>query len=482
MLEALASSDDPALAARAREALALDERVRRARRGIADAHDAAGLRSGSKVRRGRPARRTADAPAVLNREIHDAKNGTDLPGTLVRSEGDPATDDVAATEAYDGLGATWTMWHEVFNRNSLDGRGLTLSATVHYSRDYDNAFWDGTQMVFGDGDGQIFGRFTKSLDVIGHELAHGVTEHTAGLMYQGQAGALNESMSDVFGALVVQHSRSQSAEEADWLIGADLLMPGVKGRALRDMRNPGTAYDDPELGKDPQPASMDDYVTTDSDHGGVHINSGIPNRAFVLAALALGGNAWETVGPVWYAVLTGDGISADCDFETFAGLTVAAAEKLHGAGSEPVAAVRTAWETVGVLEPSEPGSPDGTGSAPQPDPKGEPDPRTPKPGPDEPAPVTLTRTGGITGRTKRADVHLQDLPDEAAGEWTSLLGSNTLQRIAARAPEPQPDAFCYGVCYEPQALDVTLPEPELPDRVKDLFERTLRSPQPRRLE
>ena len=125
-----------------------------------------------------------------------------------------------------------------------------------------------------------------------------MTEHTAGLLYRGQPGALNESISDVFGVLVKQFALGQTAAEADWLVGAELLLPGVQGRALRDMQHPGTAFDDPNLGTDPQPAHMDDYVVTDSDFGGVHINSGIPNRAFVIAALTIGGPAWEDAGRI----------------------------------------------------------------------------------------------------------------------------------------------------------------------------------------
>ena len=198
---------------------------------------------------------------------------------MVRKEGEPATGDPAADEAYDGLGHTHRLYAEAFGRNSIDGNGLHLEATVHYGRLYDNAFWDGRQMVFGDGDGQVFQRFTKSLSVIGHELAHGVTQYSAGLVYRNQAGALNESMSDVFGALVEQHVRRQSAAEASWLIGEGLFTDQVQGTALRSLKAPGTAYDDDVLGKDPQPDSMDGYVHTSADNGGVHINSGIPNRA-----------------------------------------------------------------------------------------------------------------------------------------------------------------------------------------------------------
>ena len=193
---------------------------------------------------------------------------------------------LAVDEAFDGLGRTLDFYWSNFERNSIDDEGLPLDATVHYGDRYDNAFWDGRRMVFGDGDGELFNRFTIAVDVIGHELTHGVTEDEAGLIYAYQAGALNKSLSDVFGSLIKQSDpgRLQKADEADWLIGAGLLAPGVQGVALRSMKEPGTAYDDPVLGKDPQPAHMRNFVHTNRDNGGVHINSGIPNRAFYLAA------------------------------------------------------------------------------------------------------------------------------------------------------------------------------------------------------
>ena len=247
-----------------------------------------------------PARRTAP-----HRTIADCHGSTTLPGDVVRREGEAATGDAAADEAYDGLGATWALYLEVYGRDSLDGHGLPLDASVHYGEQYDNAFWDGTRMVFGDGDGVTFTRFTAAVDVMGHELTHGVTQLTAGLAYRDQSGALNESVSDVFGSLVKQRALGQDAASADWLIGAGLFTDQVKGVALRSMKAPGTAYDDPTLGQDPQPATMSGYVTTTSDNGGVHINSGIPNHAFYLAATAIGGNAWEGAGQIWYDVLTG---------------------------------------------------------------------------------------------------------------------------------------------------------------------------------
>ncbi len=293
-----------------------------------------------------PRPRTATGPttpAGPHRTVADADGARTLPGRTVRAEGAPPTGDAAADEAYDGFGATWSFWSQAYGRDSIDARGLPLLGTVHYGRDYDNAFWDGTQMVFGDGDGELFGRFTASLDVIGHELAHGVTEAEAGLVYSGQSGALNESVSDVFGSLVKQHALGQTADEADWLIGADLLRPGVHGVALRSMAAPGTAYDDPVLGKDPQPATMSGFVTTDDDDGGVHTNSGIPNHAFHLAAVTVGGRAWEGVGQAWYDALRAPELLPDSTFAAFAALTVAAAEPLGIAEQ-----VRRAWQEIEV--------------------------------------------------------------------------------------------------------------------------------------
>ena len=287
-------------------------------------------------------------PGPVNRTVHDAGGSEALPGKLVRKEGDPATGDTAADEAYDGLGHTHRLYADVFGRNSIDGQGLRLDATVHFGNLYDNAFWDGTQMVFGDGDGEVFERFTASLSVIGHELAHGVTQHSAALAYRNQAGALNESMSDVFGALVEQYVKNQSAADASWLIGEGLFTAEVEGSALRSMKAPGTAYDDDVLGKDPQPDSMDSYVRTSADNGGVHINSGIPNRAFYLVAESLGGNAWDSPGRIWYETLTSGSLPATATFTVFARATAAAAAELFGTDSKEHDAVRQAWETVKV--------------------------------------------------------------------------------------------------------------------------------------
>jgi len=344
LLSALADAADAPVAARARASLELDEQFRRRR-----PHDRAAVSTGAEPTTEEQGD-GADDPAP-RRRIRDAEGTTTLPGRMVRREGEPRTDDAATDEAYRGLGATYQLFQDAYERDSLDGSGMPLRATVHYGEDYANAFWDGTRMVFGDGDGEYFKRFTVSIDIIGHELAHGVTEHTADLVYSGQSGALNESVSDVFGSLVKQRVGDQTADEADWLIGAGLFTGRINGDALRSMKAPGTAYDDPLLGKDPQPGHMDDYVDTTEDNGGVHINSGIPNRAFYLAATAIGGNAWKAPGEIWYAVLTGGRLARDADFATFAGLTTAAAAERHGESSPEHTSVAEAWSQVG-LDPS----------------------------------------------------------------------------------------------------------------------------------
>ncbi|GGX55347.1 M4 family metallopeptidase [Streptomyces fructofermentans] len=335
VLDTLARAEDPALAGPARRTLERDA-LERTRRRLTTVIGAPALAA--------PAGAPADRP---ERTIHDARHKQELPGRKVRGEGAKPGRDATVNRAYAGLGATFDLFLKAYGRNSINGEGLPLKATVHFGEDYNNAFWNGEQMVFGDGDGEIFLDFTIPVDVIGHELAHGVTQYTANLTYFGQSGALNEHFSDVFGALIKQYTLGQTAAEADWLIGAGLLAPRVTGTALRSMKEPGSAYDDDVLGKDPQPATMDDYVRTGRDNGGVHINSGIPNHAFYLAANALGGHAWERAGRIWFDVLTGGELGSEAGFTDFATLTVANARASFGDGDE-LQAVTKAWEQVGV--------------------------------------------------------------------------------------------------------------------------------------
>ena len=309
------------------------------------------LRAGARLKAPAPPRRLGvlAVEGQKQRTIFDAHHTQTLPGDVVRVEGSNPTGDPAVNEAYDGLGATYDLFWEAYERNSIDDEGMALNATVHFGQDYNNAFWNGERMVFGDGDGDLFNRFTIAVDVIGHELTHGVTEDEAELVYFFQPGALNESISDVFGSLVKQHVINQTATQADWLIGAGLFTANVKGVALRSMKAPGTAYNDPVLGKDPQPAHMKDFVHTYEDNGGVHINSGIPNHVFYLVATRIGGYSWEKAGRIWYETLRDARLRPNTGFLRFARLTVANAGRLYGVGSPEQKGVVDGWGQVGIV-------------------------------------------------------------------------------------------------------------------------------------
>jgi Zn-dependent metalloprotease len=285
------------------------------------------------------------------RTVYDCRNGVNLAAAnLARSEDGEASSDESVNLAFDGLGTTRDFYQEVFERDSIDGQGMRLNGFVHRGSGYNNAFWDGREMVFGDGDNRIFTDFTKSLDVIAHELTHGVTEFTAQLEYRLQSGALNESISDVFGSLVKQWSLNQSVDEADWLIGSEIFTPNIEADALRSLKAPGTAYNNNLFGKDPQPDRMSKFVvqpdTEAGDWGGVHINSGIPNKAFYLTAMAIGGFAWEEAGQIWYEALLAS--SRNTQFQDFADTTYIQAGQLYGTRSSQQLAVTEAWKEVGI--------------------------------------------------------------------------------------------------------------------------------------
>jgi len=298
--------------------------------------------------RGQRSARGVAAPGLAvttdekHRTVYDARHGTRLPGKMVRDEHGAAVADKAANQAFDNAGTTYDFYEQVLHRNSIDGSGLRIDSSVHYSKNYNNAFWNGSQMVYGDGDGKLFTSFTGALDVIAHELTHGVTQYTVpggGLVYDGQSGALNESISDVFGSIVKQWHLKQSPKKADWLIGAGIMMPSV-GKALRSMAQPGDTAQ--TWSGDDQPATMTGYV----EDGDVHTNSGIPNHAFYLAAMKLGVNSWEKAGPIWYQALPL--LRSNASFADAAAATLKAATMLYGAKSAEAAAVQAAWHEVGV--------------------------------------------------------------------------------------------------------------------------------------
>ncbi|HEY2804891.1 MAG TPA: M4 family metallopeptidase [Gemmatimonadales bacterium] len=271
-----------------------------------------------------------------DRSVYDAEHRRQLPGPLVRAEGDKPVADAAANAAYDNAGKTWDFYETILGRNSIDGRGLEIVSSVHYGEAYNNAMWNGDQMVYGDGDGKLFLGFVNALDVVGHELTHGVTQYTipGGLLYQGLSGALNESISDVFGSVIKQWSSGQTVDQADWLIGTGILAPGL-GKALRSMARPGTAWI-----HDDQPDNMSS-IDPDAD---VHTNSGVPNRAFYLAATALGGHSWEKAAPIWYGALPK--LSSSADFSQMRKVTASVAKTMFDATT--AAAINEAWDTVGV--------------------------------------------------------------------------------------------------------------------------------------
>jgi Zn-dependent metalloprotease len=408
-------------------------------------------------------------PGVKKRVVHTANNTESLPGDVVRSNGDPPVGDPAVDEAFDSSGQVWDLFDGQFGRQSIDGRGGTVSITVHYGRDYDNAFWDGTQLVFGDGDGQIFDRFTKPMDVMAHEYTHGVTQFTAGLAYQDQPGALNESISDVFASMAKQLVLGQTAAEADWLIGAGLFMPGINAKALRSMREPGTAYDDPQIGRDLQVGSMSDYVVTDTDNGGVHINSGIPNRAFALAALAIGGHSWEMAGQVWYDTLVNGQLSAQASFESFAQATVTSARRRFMHDPSVAEKVQAAWVEVGLLGVSvdlaadqavgaDVASSAGSSEAPGSYPAG---------ATDQPATVAVQRSGGFAGTTKVGQLDLNSDPE--GPEVRHLLMRVGPEPISSTRPAP--DRFVYTVVYGDWRF--TVPEQDLTPELRRLVQVVL---------
>ena len=268
--------------------------------------------------RGSPASRT-----------YSAAGTTRLPGTAVRSKdvGSWDTDGAAAGAAVDAhayVAAAWDYFATVHGRRGWDGKNKGVHATVHFGSRYDNAFFDGKQLVFGDGDGKDFAPLSGELDVVAHEFTHGVTAHTARLGMEGQGGALNEALSDIFGCFV----------EGNWKMGEAIYHPSGRARALRDVADPHASNN---------PASMSEYVQTTSDNGGVHVNSTIVSHAAYLMAKKL---PVATVEKIWYRALTRY-LHASADFADAADATIAAARDL-GSGAET--SVHAAWVATGVIE------------------------------------------------------------------------------------------------------------------------------------
>ena len=272
--------------------------------------------------------------------VYDCKTTTALPGTPVSNPGSSA--DPTAKRTFDQTTAVATFYNSIFGRNSVDTAGMTLISSIHYGVKYNNAFWSGTQMTYGDGDGAVFIDFTLGNDVMAHELTHGVTQYSLSLTYANEAGGLNESMSDVFGSMFRQWQANQDVNTADWFIGHDILGPVAVAKGftcLRDMANPAAAHC-----LSPQPTHFSQY------HGGMdpHLSSGIPNFAFCQIAKAVGGKSWLKVGQVWYTVLTTSVPRPNMLMSEFANATRATAKTLYPADPALSSAIDAGWKSVGL--------------------------------------------------------------------------------------------------------------------------------------
>lgn len=272
-------------------------------------------------------------------KIFDCKNTTVLPGTPISN---PATSaDPTVKQTFGVTSEVIDFYKTVFGRNSIDDAGMTLQSSVHYGLRYNNAFWNGFQMAYGDGDGAIFIDFTKGDDVMCHELTHGVTQFTLSLTYRNQPGGLNESMSDVFGSMFRQWRAKQAVTAADWLIGKDIMGPAATSKkitCLRDMANPKSAH---------CLAPQIDHFKSFTPGMDPHYSSGVPNLAFYKIAMALGGNSWDKAGQIWYKALTG-GRSPNMSMKRFANRTRAVTAALYPGDATTAKAVNNGWVAVGL--------------------------------------------------------------------------------------------------------------------------------------
>ncbi len=251
-------------------------------------------------------------PAGKNIRTFDAENSFDLPGTLRRTTYANPVADQDINAAHDHAARVYDYYRSTFGRDSLDGNGMALVSSVHYLQNYNNAFWDPGQLqvVYGDGDDSTFAPLARSLDVVAHELTHGLTQFTAQLVYAGQSGALNEAYSDIFGALI---------DSDNWEIGEAVYTPAIEDDALRSLADP-TRYG--------QPSVLGEYIvlpnTRGGDNGGVHVNSGIINHVAYTIAQMLGR---EKLAKIAYRTLTMK-LTSDSDFIAARDLMVQACDEL----------------------------------------------------------------------------------------------------------------------------------------------------------
>jgi Zn-dependent metalloprotease len=290
----------------------------------------------------------APMPGVgYRRKVFDMQEAmTPLPGTLRREEKDGPTGHPEVDQAFENAGLTYDFYKNVFGRESVDGAGFPLISSINFGIKVANAFWEGTQMIYGAGDGQFFLSFTRSLSIAVHEMSHGVISYSSNLAYSDESGALNESFCDVMGAVACQWHAKQNVDQADWTIGREVLGPAMGNIVGVRTFGADKAFENHAyFGTDPQPKHMRDYVRTADDHGGVHTNSGIPNHAFYLAAHALGGNSWEQTARIWYEAFTKQ-LNPNATFVNAATTTSVVARTLFDVSTAEK--ISEAWRTVGV--------------------------------------------------------------------------------------------------------------------------------------
>ena len=301
-------------------------------RGLREAHRIATLRDADRF--------LADAAVhVPAQHLFDCMHRKGLPGKAVTAPSG------GFKTVFDTTAKVAEFYKTVLGRNSVDNKGFDLVSSLHYAKAYDNAFWNGSQMVYGDGDGKLFGEMYLSPDVIGHELTHGVTQNLSALRYEGESGALNESISDVFGTVFNQWLNNWAVTEPrGWLVGAGIMAPSAQAKGftcLRDIVQPSARHC-----LSPQPELYSQLDPT----ADVHENSGVPNKAFATFARAAGGQAWGNAIKVWYDTCTNRALRSDATFSEFAMLTIASALKIGGAALQ--APCSSAWGEVGVAPAS----------------------------------------------------------------------------------------------------------------------------------
>lgn len=280
------------------------------------------------------------------RRLFDSKNTYDFPEQPIKTEVQQHSTEESNDPVLQMTNIIYDHFHNSLNRESWDNKNGSVDLFINFGQKYNNAFWDGEHLVFGNGDGQYFNSFLI-LDVVAHEYGHAITDTTARLIYRDQSGALNEHFSDVVG-VSIKHLFDDATNNTakNWLIGEGLFNSRFNARGLRDMENPGTAYNDPELGKDPQPDHMDRYYNGSDDNGGVHINSGIPNKAFSTFCKSTGLKSYDLPLAVWYNALLESG--ENTGFLEFADLTVKTLKDFYKSESGTIQKLVLAWATVGI--------------------------------------------------------------------------------------------------------------------------------------